>query len=95
MRDTAVRIDRIRVDGGTTSNAFLMQFIADMLGMELLVAGQSDRAALGAALMGASGLGMEPLCRGARQSHESQLSYRPTMVRAEAEARILGLATGG
>ena len=90
VRDTAVRIDRIRVDGGTTSNAFLMQFIADMLGIELLVAEQSDRAALGAALMGASGLGVEPLAEGLASSTESQLSYRPTMVRAEADARYAG-----
>ena len=89
-RDTSVKIDRIRVDGGTTSNAFLMQFIADMLGMELLVAEQGDRAALGAALMGASGLGMEPLARGLATSTEPQLSYRPRMARAEADARYAG-----
>jgi glycerol kinase len=89
-RDTGVAIEQIRVDGGAAANAFLMQFIADIIGIELRVATHEDSAALGAALMGAGGLGVETFARGLAAHPHSQISYGPTMPRAEADRRYAG-----
>lgn len=90
QKDTAVAINQIRVDGGAVSNAFLMQFIADILGIELLVSTQEDSAALGAALMGASALGLETFAEGLADHSRPEISYRPAMTRAEANRRYAG-----
>jgi glycerol kinase len=50
-------IKRLRADGGATSNTFLMQFQADMLGVPVEVSGQPEMTALGAAMMAAVGSG--------------------------------------
>lgn len=56
--ESGVELREIRADGGPTVNGFLMQFVADIVGIELRVARRADRAAVGAALMGALGAGM-------------------------------------
>lgn len=89
-QDTGLAIGQIRVDGGAVSNAFLMQFIADILGIELLVSAHEDGAALGAALMGAGALGMETFAEGLAARSRSEISYRPRMTRGEADARYAG-----
>ena len=67
-----------------------MQFIADIIGIELLVATHEDSAALGAALMGASGLGLKTFETGLAAHPHSQISYGPTMPRVEADRRYAG-----
>ena len=43
----------LRVDGGATANAFLMQFQADLLGLPVEVAAERETTALGAAALAA------------------------------------------
>ncbi len=50
-------IRQIQADGGPTQNAFLMQFVADMTGAELVVSSVPNGSALGAAMMGMLGSG--------------------------------------
>jgi glycerol kinase len=57
-REAGVELREIRADGGPTGNTFLMQFVADIVGIEVLVASHADRAARGAALMGCIGAGL-------------------------------------
>jgi glycerol kinase len=57
-RDSAVALKRLQGDGGASANAFLMQFCADLTGVELRVASSPHLSPLGAAWMGALGLGI-------------------------------------
>lgn len=49
--DTGTPIPELRVDGGATQNGFLMQHQADVLGVPVLPAAQSETTAIGAAML--------------------------------------------
>lgn len=51
MSDSGIPIKRLRVDGGATSNNFLMQFQADILGIEVERPTQIETTGLGAAYL--------------------------------------------
>jgi glycerol kinase len=53
-----VELRTINADGGATRSAFLMQFIADVTGLEVTVAQMPDCSSLGAAMAGAMGKGV-------------------------------------
>ena len=55
-----INLRAINADGGATRNRFLMQFIADMTGLEVSVAQMPDCSPLGAALAGMLGVGIHP-----------------------------------
>ncbi|HZU11767.1 MAG TPA: glycerol kinase GlpK [Chloroflexota bacterium] len=58
VTDTGRPIPRLKVDGGASANAFLMQFLADILHTEVLVAAEPEATALGAAFMAGLGAGV-------------------------------------
>lgn len=49
--DTALPLTKLMVDGGISANTFVTQFLADLLGKEVVTIGQPDISALGAAYM--------------------------------------------
>ena len=51
VADAGVTIDRLRVDGGATANDFLMQFQADILGIDVERPAQIESTGLGAAYL--------------------------------------------
>lgn len=51
MKDTGLRLKRLQVDGGASANDYLMQFQADILGVEVQRPQVIESTALGAALM--------------------------------------------
>ena len=53
----ASRRSVLHADGGPTRNEFLMQFTADITGVELVVSEVPESSALGAAMAGRVGLG--------------------------------------
>ncbi|MBO4880828.1 MAG: glycerol kinase GlpK [Firmicutes bacterium] len=55
--DTGLAVPRLRVDGGSVVNRFLMQFQADLLGIPIDVPQITEVSALGAAYLGAVGAG--------------------------------------
>lgn len=57
MKEVKTPIESIRCDGGSTCNAFLMQFQADIFGLPLEVPEIRETTALGAAYMAALGAG--------------------------------------
>jgi glycerol kinase len=78
----------IRADGGATRDPFLMQFQADLLGIEVKVSGVEELSGAGAAYCAALGAGLsskEELFSGAEAS-----SVRPVMDAAEAERLYKG-----
>jgi glycerol kinase len=56
--DSGLEISELRVDGGATANALLMQFQADLLNARLLRPAVLDTTALGAAYLAALGAGI-------------------------------------
>jgi len=57
LRAGGVPVTRVVAGGGLTRNRLLMQIYADVLGMEIEVAGASQASALGAAMLGAVAAG--------------------------------------
>jgi glycerol kinase len=69
----------LKADGGPTANRLLMQFTADITGIDLAVCSTADCSALGAATMGLLGMGMYP-SQGLMASHlNPEVIYRPRM----------------
>ena len=56
--DADVQLKQIYCDGGASTNSFLMQFMSDMVGLELKVPDTFELSPLGAALSGALGIGI-------------------------------------
>ena len=56
-KDSGINIDTMRADGGAVVNEFLMQFQANILGIPIDVPVINETTALGAAFLGALGVG--------------------------------------
>jgi len=84
--ETGLELKALRADGGPTKNALLMQFVADLLRVELRVTEGSDSAARGAALMGALATNAAPEL----SSSCDEVIYHPRMTAADAQARYAG-----
>jgi glycerol kinase len=77
-------------DGGPTRNSFLMQFVADITGVELAVTDVPESSALGAAMMGMLGLGWHSSLEALARLPRSLRRFRPRMPRPESERLLAG-----
>lgn len=103
--ESGVLLRQIHADGGATSSAFLMQFVADITGVELRVAANPHSSPLGAAMMGLLGLGLVPSPAGLAKLAAAEVNFLPTMPRdrvaancagwQKALAQVLGVTPGG
>jgi glycerol kinase len=86
--DAGIALSELRVDGGATANAYLMQFQADLLGVPVLRPTVQETTALGAAYLG--GLATGVWRDGAQIAAQWQRDrmFEPAMSRDEAEARM-------
>jgi glycerol kinase len=90
QQETGVQPRVVRADGGPTRNAFLMQFTADVAGVELEVADVAESSAWGAAMAGLLGLGaIQSLDRLAALPRSTR-TYRPTMRTSDANELYAG-----
>jgi glycerol kinase len=76
--DGGVVLRTIHADGGATRNAFLMQFIADMTGLEVAAARMPECSPLGAALAGSVGMGLRDMTAIGSLAREA-VTYAPRM----------------
>ncbi len=76
----------LRVDGGASSNAFLAQFLADVLAMPVEVAAELETTALGAAALAGVALG--------RWTQADVASFRRTSLRYEPQRDVTELVAG-
>jgi glycerol kinase len=83
-------VGSLRVDGGPTRNALLMQMVADMSRCELHATDESNLSALGAAMAGMLGLGMLESVDSLRQLPRSGRMFMPAAGEAEVERRMTG-----
>lgn len=87
--ETGFALESLRADGGPTRNTLLMQFVADLLRVELRVAAGLDRAAFGAASMGALALGVADSVEHFA-SCADEITYHPKMSAEQARERYTG-----
>lgn len=85
-----VELRTINADGGATRNRFLMQFIADMTGLEVSAAQIPDCSPLGAALAGALGMGVYSSLDDLAKLPRQVVTYRPSMAPDRVEAFYAG-----
>ncbi len=80
----------IHGDGGPTVSKFLMQFTADITGMQLRVAAMSDCSALGAVRMGILGHNSHSIHEEALGPVDDETLFSPETNQADIEARYAG-----
>jgi glycerol kinase len=91
MKSSAnVNLTMINADGGATRNRFLMQFIADMTGLEVTAARIPDCSPLGAAMAGMLCTGLARSMDELRQLPRETVTYHPTMPASEVERLYTG-----
>ena len=81
--DAGLELQNLHADGGPTRNDFLMQFTADLAGVELKVSEVAESSALGAAMKGLLGLGIRKSFDDLAALPREQKSFRPQMKMAE------------
>ncbi|MFM1903225.1 MAG: hypothetical protein RLZZ440_1125 [Planctomycetota bacterium] len=89
-RDAGVAPAMVFADGGPTRNRFLMQFVADVTGIEVAVADVAEASALGAAMAGMVGLGWVPAIADLASLPRSLQRFLPQMPRPDAERLLAG-----
>ncbi len=90
QEETGVRPRVVRADGGPTRNEFLMQFTADIAGVELEVAEVAESSAWGAAMAGLLGLGVVASLDELAALPRSPRRYRPSMPSSDANELYAG-----
>lgn len=86
--DSGIRLEQLRVDGGPTGNAYLMQFQSDVLQCSLRVPAASEMSALGAAWCAGIALGIyQP---GVQAVGGQRGAYVPQMDAARRSAKLAG-----
>jgi glycerol kinase len=86
MREEAgVAASVLHADGGPTRNKFLMQFVADMTGLELAVSDVPESSAWGAAMAGLLGLGVYDSFNDLAALPRTTTTYRPQMPREDVD----------
>lgn len=87
--DAKGELQKLHVDGGPTRNAFLMQFTADMTGVELNASEVAESSAWGAAMNGLLGLGiyksLDDLAALPRESKSFKPQMKPELVKKNYE----------
>ena len=79
----------LRVDGGATANAWLMQFQADVLGVPVSVAQMLETTALGAACLAGVGVGAWTIAE-VRDSRREGARYEPGMSEDKRQTLLAG-----
>lgn len=88
--DGAVELSVLNCDGGPTRNRFLMQFVADVLGLELRVSELAEASAWGAAMSGLLGLGVYSELTELERLCVPAVRYVPCADRARPDALYAG-----
>jgi len=90
MEGVNVPLTLIHADGGATRNRFLMQFIADIAGTDIVVSDTADNSPLGAAFAGMLGIRVYATIDHLKHLVIEKQVYRPKMARAVAIALHAG-----
>jgi glycerol kinase len=89
-KDTGVSMGEIRVDGGMVANDLLMQFQADILGMDVVVPAVIETTAMGAAFGAGIDGGLWADANDVRNHWHEQNRFRPTLGVSERTKLLAG-----
>jgi glycerol kinase len=84
--DSGSTLSELRVDGGATKNALLLQFQADILGIPVVRSAVSETTALGAAYLAGLGVGVWRDRAELAEHWASDATFDPKMPKADADA---------
>ncbi|MBC2608084.1 FGGY-family carbohydrate kinase [Pelagicoccus albus] len=87
--EAGLRLKSLNADGGPTSNRFLMQFAADLCGVEIGIATTPECSPMGAMLSGLIGMGLLEKPSDFFLNRAAGVRFRPSMVDSEVE-KLLG-----
>ncbi len=88
-RDTGAEIKRLNVDGGASENNFMMQFLADISGAEIVRPRVTETTSLGAAMLAARTRG-EKTAAMLQKTDFAGKTFKPSISEAERQRLILG-----
>jgi glycerol kinase len=88
--EAGVPLRALCADGGPTTNRLLMQFAANVTGVDLRVAASPDCSPLGAAFAGMLGLGIHPSLSALMALPQDERAYHPCANRAEISEACAG-----
>jgi len=88
--ESGVSLRELKADGGPTANRLLMQFTADVTGVELIVSATPDCSALGAVLAGMLGMGVHSSLADIAALPRDDILYRPAMTPSIAQTHRAG-----
>jgi len=86
--DSGTRITELRVDGGATANALLMQIQADLIGVPVVVPRVTETTALGAAFLAGLGCGLWDGVEQLQRRWKAARRFKPRLAPHEAAARL-------
>ena len=88
--DTGERLSELRVDGGMVANSLLMQFMADMLQMDVVLPANVETTVLGAAFGAGLASGVWSSTDVIASHWSEDVRYHPMITRAESETLFKG-----
>ena len=88
IRDSGLKPDRLKADGGASSNNFLMQFQADITGIEIVRPEITESTALGAACLAGITAGFYSSKNEIGEFAKADRIFTPNMSEKEAEKRL-------
>jgi glycerol kinase len=88
QRDAGLQLAELRVDGGATASALLMQFQADLLGVPVVLPRVAETTALGAAYLAGLATGVWRSREKIAAQWQATRVFTPNMSRDEAAARL-------
>lgn len=83
--DSGIRLSELRVDGGATGNDLLMQFQADILGVDVVRPKVIETTALGAAYLAGMGVGFWSDAAEIDAQWQAERIFEPQMARSRAD----------
>lgn len=89
-KDSGIRLNELRVDGGATQNGFLMQFQADMLGVRVTRSKVQETTAQGAAYLAGLAVGFWSGTAELQALWEKDRLFEPAMDDAERSRKYAG-----
>jgi len=89
-RDSGIRLSRLQVDGGAANNDWLMQFQADLLGIDVVRPSVTANTAKGAAILAGIGIGWWQPKHISTFMGKSDRVFRPRMRQAQRERLYAG-----
>lgn len=89
-KETKIPLKKLRVDGGATSNRYLMQFQSDILNADILLPTCLETSALGAAYLAGLKSGFFKDMKTIKSIHSYQATFNPKMEKGEVNKRYKG-----